>query len=184
MSAGSPRPCDPGPDLSRGFRALKVWATLKVFGTTAIGAVVERSCELARYLERRILATTELELMAPVELNIVCFRYRFDQEELADQLNRQIVIQLQEQGEVAPSTTIIGGRMSIRAAVVNHRTTQIEMDTLLAATLSCRPGFAGSRGKSERLEAWARALQRDTAARCPTRPTGRFAKGGGSHAAV
>ena len=136
MAAGSPWPCDLGPDLSRGFRALKVWATLKVFGTTAVGAVVERSCKLARYLERRILATTELELMAPVELNIVCFRYRFDQEELADQLNRQIVIQLQEQGEVAPSTTIIAGRVSIRAAIVNHRTTQTEMDTLLAATLA------------------------------------------------
>ncbi len=136
MSAGSPWPCDLGPDLSRGFRALKVWATLRVFGTAAIGAVVERSCNLARYLERRILATAELELMAPVELNIVCFRYRFDQEEFADQLNRQIVIHLQEQGEVAPSTTIIAGRVSIRAAVVNHRTTQTEMDTLLAATLA------------------------------------------------
>jgi aromatic-L-amino-acid decarboxylase len=136
MSAGSPWPCDLGPDLSRGFRALKVWTTLKVFGTNAIGAVVERSCALAQYLERRILASTELELMAPVELNIVCFRYRFDQDELADQLNRQIVIQLQEWGEVAPSTTTIAGRLWIRAAMVNHRTTQAEMDTLLAATLA------------------------------------------------
>jgi glutamate/tyrosine decarboxylase-like PLP-dependent enzyme len=136
MSAGSPWPCDLGPDLSRGFRALKIWTTLKVFGTNAIGEVVEHSCALARCLERRILASTELELMAPVELNIVCFRYRFEQEELADQLNRQIVIQLQEWGEVAPSTTTVAGRLWIRAAFVNHRTTQSEMETLLAAALA------------------------------------------------
>ena len=66
MSAGSPWPCDLGPDLSRGFRALKTWATLKVYGMNAIGAVIQRSCELARYLERRILSSNELELMAPV----------------------------------------------------------------------------------------------------------------------
>jgi aromatic-L-amino-acid/L-tryptophan decarboxylase len=135
MSAGSPWPCDLGPDLSRGFRALKTWATLKVYGMDAIGAVIQHSCELARDLESRILGSTELELMAPVELNIVCFRYRFADDELADQLNRQIVIQLQESGAVAPSATIVGGRLSIRAAMVNHRTSQTEMDTLVAAVL-------------------------------------------------
>src|SRR5271170_1087507 len=107
MSAGSPWPCDLGPDLSRGFRALKTWATLKVYGTNAIGAVISRTCELARYLECQIAATPELELMAPVELNIVCFRYRFEvaadvaAEELSNWLNRQIVIMLQEAGAVA-----------------------------------------------------------------------------------
>ena len=136
MSAGSPWPCDLGPDLSRSFRALKIWTTLKVFGMNSIGSVIQRSCELARYLESRILASMELELMAPVELNIVCFRYRFDQDELADHLNRQIVIRLQESGAVAPSATIIAGRVSIRAAMVNHRTSQTELDTLLAATLA------------------------------------------------
>jgi aromatic-L-amino-acid decarboxylase len=136
MSAGSPWPCDLGPELSRGFRALKTWATLKVHGMKAIGAVIQRSCELAQYLERCILGSTELELMAPVELNIVCFRYRFTDDKLADQLNRQIVIQLQESGAVAPSSTIIGGRLSIRAAMVNHRTSRAEIDTLMAATLA------------------------------------------------
>ena len=136
MAAGSPWPCDLGPDLSRGFRALKTWATLKVYGINAIGAVIQRSCELARYLESRILDSTELQLMAPVELNIVCFRYRFDPDEHADQLNRQIVIQLQEAGAVAPSATTVGDRFSIRAAVVNHRTSHAEMDSLVAATLT------------------------------------------------
>ncbi|MGA3011389.1 MAG: aminotransferase class V-fold PLP-dependent enzyme [Terracidiphilus sp.] len=76
MAAGSPWPCDLGPDLSRGFRALKVWFTLKVLGTQRLGESISRCCALARYLEGRISDTPELELMAPVELNIVCFRYR------------------------------------------------------------------------------------------------------------
>ena len=133
MSCGSPWPCDFGPDLSRGFRALKTWMTLKVYGTEAIGAAISRTCQLARYLEERIAQTPELELMAPVELNIVCFRYRADD---ADQVNRQIVIHLQESGAVAPSTTVLDGRVAIRTAIVNHRTGQAEMDTLLDGTLA------------------------------------------------
>jgi len=142
MSAGSPWPCDLGPDLSRGFRALKTWVTLKVYGMKAIGEVISNTCELARYLESRIAASPELELMAPVELNIVCFRYRCVTPgnsvtaEQSDQLNRKIVIRLQEAGSVAPSTTLISGQLAIRAAIVNHRTTRAEMDTLVEATLA------------------------------------------------
>jgi len=51
LAAGSPWPCDFGPDLSRGFRALKTWFTLKVYGTDALGAVISRTCALANYLE-------------------------------------------------------------------------------------------------------------------------------------
>ncbi len=141
MAAGSPWPCDLGLDLSRSFRALKTWATLKVYGTDAIGAVISRTCELARYLEGRISATPELELMAPVELNIVCFRYRFKAaadvaEDLLNHLHRQIVIALHEAGAVAPSTTRIGNSVVIRAAIVNHRTTRAEIDTLVEAVLA------------------------------------------------
>ena len=132
LAAGSPWPCDFGPDLSRGFRALKTWLTLKVYGTAAIGASISRTCKLARYLERRIAATPELELMAPVELNIVCFRYRAED---ADRLNRQIAIHLQESGVVAPSTTLLEGRVAIRAAIVNHRTGPADVDALLQETL-------------------------------------------------
>ncbi len=132
LAAGSPWPCDFGPDLSRSFRALKVWFTLKVYGTAAIGRTISRTCELARYLERRIAETPELELMAPVELNIVCFRYRAAD---SDRVNRQIAIYLQESGSAAPSTTILDGSVAIRAAIVNHRTSQVELDRLLAETL-------------------------------------------------
>ena len=145
LAAGSPWPCDFGPDLSRGFRALKVWFTLKVFGTAAIGRTISRTCELARYLQRRIGETPELELMAPVELNIVCFRYRACN---ADRLNRQIVIDLQESGAVAPSTTVLDGRVAIRAAIVNHRTGRSEIDALLKETL--RAGRKLLRGERSR----------------------------------
>jgi glutamate/tyrosine decarboxylase-like PLP-dependent enzyme len=142
LAAGSPWPCDFGPDLSRGFRALKVWFTLKVFGVDAIGASISRSCALARYLEARIAETPELELMAPVELNIVCFRYRpadsiaeDTNSDRSNQVNDEIVIRLQESGIVAPSTTRIRGRLAIRAAIVNHRTSRAEIDALVENTL-------------------------------------------------
>jgi aromatic-L-amino-acid decarboxylase len=118
LAAGAPWPCDYGPDLSRGFRALKTWFTLKVYGTAALGAAISRTCALARRLETLIAATPELELLAPVELNVVCYRYRSED---AQRINPRIVIELQESGAVAPSTTILDGRLAIRAAIVNHR---------------------------------------------------------------
>lgn len=132
LAAGSPWPSDFGPDLSRGFRALKTWFTLKVYGTEALGTVISRTCALARYLRDRIVDTPELELLAPVALNIVCFRYRHED---ADNLNAQIVIDLQESGIAAPSSTFIGNRLAIRAAIVNHRTQPRDIDAFLATAL-------------------------------------------------
>jgi aromatic-L-amino-acid decarboxylase len=133
LAAGQSWPCDLGPDLSRGFRALKTWFTLKVHGTVAIGEVISHTCALARYLERKVIATPKLELLAPVALNIVCFRYRGAD---ADRLNAEIVADLHESGIVAPSTTMIDGQLAIRAAIVNHRTSEREMDMLVDAVLA------------------------------------------------
>jgi glutamate/tyrosine decarboxylase-like PLP-dependent enzyme len=143
LAAGSPWPCDFGPDLSRGFRALKVWFTLKVYGIEALGAAISRSCRLARYLETRIAETPELELMAPVELNIVCFRYRGAgvNAENSDRINDEIAIRLQESGVVAPSTTRIAGHSVLRAALVNHRTSRKEIEALITNTLSVGRGI-------------------------------------------
>ena len=132
LAAGSQWPCDFGPDLSRGFRALKTWFTFKVYGTAALGAMISRTCELARYLEIKIATTKELELLAPVSLNIVCFRYRGEN---PDQLNAQIVADMHESGIAAPSTTILGGRLAIRAAIFNHRTEPRDIDALISAVL-------------------------------------------------
>jgi aromatic-L-amino-acid decarboxylase len=133
LAAGSPWPCDLGPDLSRGFRALKTWFTLKTFGTEKLGAMIARTCALAGYMEKRILAEPRLELIAPVQLNIVCFRYRAQD---ADRVNGEIVVALQESGIAAPSTTILDGQLAIRAAIVNHRTDTRDIDALIAAVLN------------------------------------------------
>jgi glutamate/tyrosine decarboxylase-like PLP-dependent enzyme len=133
MAANSPWPCDFGPDLSRGFRALKTWFTIQVYGAEKLGQVIAGTCALAQQLKQRIEEEPRLELLAPVALNIVCFRYRCEN---PDRVNADIVIALQESGIVAPSTTIIRGNLAIRAAIVNHRTTANEIDALIRATLS------------------------------------------------
>ena len=133
LAAGSFWPCDYGPDLSRGFRALKTWFTLKVHGVAQLGRVIARTCDLAQYLKTRIEATPALELLAPVPLNIVCFRYRSSD---PDRVNAEIVTDLQESGIAAPSTTILDGRLAIRAAIVNHRTEARDLDALVEATLA------------------------------------------------
>lgn len=132
LAAGTPWPCDYGPDLSRGFRALKTWFTLKTYGTDRLGAVMAHTCALAKYLEVRVAAEPRLELAAPVQLNIVCFRFRADD---SDRINAAIVADLQESGIAAPSTTVIDGRVAIRAAFVNHRTQRRDVDALIRATL-------------------------------------------------
>jgi glutamate/tyrosine decarboxylase-like PLP-dependent enzyme len=132
LAAGSPWPCDLGPDLSRGFRALKTWFTLKAFGTDKLGAMIERTCALARYLEAKVSAEPRLELLAPAQLNIVCFRYRSDD---PDRVNAEIVVDIHEAGIAAPSTTTLDGKLAIRAAIVNHRTDMIDLDALVGAVL-------------------------------------------------
>jgi aromatic-L-amino-acid decarboxylase len=132
LAAGASWPCDFGPDLSRGFRALKTWFTLKTYGTEKLGAMITRTCALAKYLEARVLAESRLELMAPVQLNIVCFRYRATD---ANAVNGDIVADIHESGIAAPSTTMLDGQLAIRAAIVNHRTDVCDIDALIAAAL-------------------------------------------------
>ncbi len=133
-ASAQPWPCDLGPDLSRGFRALKTWFTLVVHGTDAMGAAIAHSCALARQLEQRVQAHPELEMLAPVALNIVCFRYRAPD---ANAVNAEIVADLHESGVVVPSVTTLDGRTAIRAAIVNHRTTAADIDALVEAAVAC-----------------------------------------------
>ncbi len=131
LAAGEVWPCDLGPDLSRGFRALKTWFTFRVHGADKIGACIEHTCRVAKYLEKRLTEQSGLfEIVAPVALNIVCFGLRTSAD---GELNKAVAIDLQERGVAAPSTTIIGGRTVIRAAIVNHRTTEADIDVLMAA---------------------------------------------------
>lgn len=133
LAAGSPWPCDFGPDLSRGFRALKTWFTIKVYGAEKLGKVIANTCALAQYLHQKVEAEPRLELLAPVSLNIVCFRYRCED---ADQVNAHIIADLHESGIAAPSATTVNGQLAIRAAIVNHRTERHDIDAMLEAVLA------------------------------------------------
>ncbi len=139
LAGNHPWPCDLGPDLSRGFRALKVWMTVKAYGADRLGQIVDTSCAVAHHLATRIQREPALELLAPVALNIVCFRVRAGVD--ADRLNREIVADVQESGIAAPSTTTVDGTLAIRAAIVNHRTRNADVDAMVDAVLH----FAGMR---------------------------------------
>jgi glutamate/tyrosine decarboxylase-like PLP-dependent enzyme len=115
---------------------------LKTFGTERLGAVITRTCALAGYLESRVLAEPRLELLAPVQLNIVCFRYRAAD---SNRVNGDIVMDIQESGIAAPSTTLLESELAIRAAIVNHRTEACDIDALIAAVLE----FGARRSSSE-----------------------------------
>ena len=131
LAAGHPWPCDLGPDLSRGFRALKVWMTLRCYGADRLGQVADRCCAVARHLAARIQAEPRLELCAPVTLNVVCFRLRGG----TDRLQADLAADVQESGDAVPSTTRLDGRTVIRACIVNHRTREADADLLVDAVL-------------------------------------------------
>ncbi len=133
-AANAPWPCDLGPDLSRGFRALKVWMTIATYGADRMGQLVDDSCAVAQHLAARIGAEPSLELLAPVTLNIVCFRVCRGAADL-DHLNAELVKDLHESGIAVPSTTVIRGRRAIRAAIVNHRTTTRDADLMIDGLL-------------------------------------------------
>jgi glutamate/tyrosine decarboxylase-like PLP-dependent enzyme len=122
-----------------GFRALKIWMTLMAYGTEKLAAVVDNSVGLARLLAARIRQNPGMELITQPALNIVCFRVKsFSAEQTAN-----LVTALQENGSFAPSTTIIGGQLAIRVAIVNHRTTQLDVDALFKAVLRAAGAFGG-----------------------------------------
>jgi len=133
LAGGDFWPCDYGPDLSRGFRALKAWFNLKTHGADQIGRMIAGTVTLARLLAARVAAEPELELLSAVPLNIVCFGYRGTD---PDRLNAEIVADLHEAGRVAPSLTTVSGRTAIRAAIVNHRTTEDDVEALVTSVLA------------------------------------------------
>lgn len=133
LAAGEPWFTDYGPDLSRAFRALKVWFTIKEHGTHRLAAAIETNCEQARYLASRIEESSDFELLAPVVLQIVCFRPREPKldDAVLDGIVDEAVIRLQESGIAVISTTTVFGRRAMRASITNHRTTTADLDVVL-----------------------------------------------------
>jgi glutamate/tyrosine decarboxylase-like PLP-dependent enzyme len=138
MAGGLPF-ADRGVDLTRNFKALKVWMSLKAYGMDRFVEAVERNVDQARHVAGRVDGHADLERLAPAPLNIVCFRYRPSERTISDEaldaLNREILLQLQEKGIAVPSSTRIGGRYAIRAAFVGHRTTLADADALIDGVL-------------------------------------------------
>lgn len=126
---------DRGLELSRGFRALKVWMSFKEQGSDAIGAAISENIAQARYLGTLVDAAPDLERLAPVSLNIVCFRFSRPglTPENLNRLNQAILVQLQVRGIAVPSQTILGGAFAIRVCITNHRSERADFDALVEA---------------------------------------------------
>jgi aromatic-L-amino-acid/L-tryptophan decarboxylase len=126
-----------GLQTTRGFRALKVWMAVKEHGIAKFGRLIDQNIEQAQYLASMIETDPRLELMAPVNLNIVCFRYKgtIRDEEKLQAINTEIMLRLQENGTAAISDTVLRGRHSLRAAIVNHRTRDADLELLVKETV-------------------------------------------------
>ena len=135
---------DYGPQLSRGFRALKIWLNLKAYGVDKFARLIAQNVRQARYLKERVEASPELELLAPVPLNVVNFRYRTGVlgEAALNDLNARILIALQERGIAAPSSTMLRRRFAIRTCITNHRTRQEDLDALVTGVLALGREFS------------------------------------------
>ena len=127
---------DYGPELSRRFRALKVWMLLKGVGTDALGEAIENNIACARHFESLVRASDDFEMLAPIELSIFCFRYlpvqlKDESPEVIDAFNEHLLIALQRDGSSYLSNATINGRFALRGCVLNYRTTLRDMEILL-----------------------------------------------------
>lgn len=122
-----------GPQLSRGFRALKVWMGLKEHGVEKYGRLIQQNVDQCRYLVQLIERSPNLELVAPAPLNVVCFRYVRDglSADALNALNEELLNQLQESGVAAPSYATLQDRYALRVANVNHRTRREDFSVLV-----------------------------------------------------
>ena len=137
---------DYGPELSRRFRALKVWMLLKSVGLQALGEAIEKDLACARHFEKLVQNSEDFEMLAPVELSIFCFRHlparlkgalatgsseREKIEKHLDAHNERLLLALQRDGSSYLSNAQLRGRFSLRGCVMNYRTTLRDMEILL-----------------------------------------------------
>src|SRR5215216_576697 len=127
---------DYGPELSRRFRAFKVWMLLKGAGLDRLSAAIESNLACARHLESVVQASDDFEMAAPVELSIFCFRYvpaslRNESPNAIDAFNERLLVALQRDGSSYLSNTTLAGRFALRGCVLNYRTTLRDMEILL-----------------------------------------------------
>jgi aromatic-L-amino-acid/L-tryptophan decarboxylase len=123
-------------ELSRRFRALKLWLSLRYHGLAAFRSAIRTDLRHAQSLAELISGTPALELLAPVELSAVCFRYRQGEPGPAgDRLNAAILTRVIERGRVYLSNATLRGRFALRACFVNHRTTDHDVREIVPEVL-------------------------------------------------
>jgi glutamate/tyrosine decarboxylase-like PLP-dependent enzyme len=118
---------DHSPELSRRFRALKIWFLLKVHGARAVQEAIDGNIGVAQHLATIIKASDDFELMAPAPLSIVCFRYKGGD----DDFNKRLMVEVQRDGDSYLSNATINGRFALRACIVNFRTGIADVERLL-----------------------------------------------------
>jgi aromatic-L-amino-acid decarboxylase len=123
-----------GFQLTRASRALKTWFALRAYGLNRLSRIVERNMALAREFKRSVEKDECWQILAPVELSIVCFRYVPNPEWSEEDLNRlqyKILTELEQGGTAFLTPTVLGGRVALRVCFTNHRTTSKDSDELL-----------------------------------------------------
>jgi len=137
-----------GPEMSRRARSFTVWATLRAYGREGYRAIVERHLDLAQHLAARVDAAPDLERLAEVSLNIVCFRFRpggFEEDRL-DELNRRLGAAVIEDGRVAYGATDYGGTVALRPALTNWRIREQDVDLAVDVTRELGAKLAADMG--------------------------------------
>ena len=126
---------DYGVQLSRGFRALKIWMAFQTFGMNKHARLFAQNIAQAQYLAQLVERAPNLELTAPHPLNIVCFRYIAPNrnDEQLNAFNQELLARIQESGIAVPSSTTLRGKFSIRVAITNHRSRRQDFDLLIQA---------------------------------------------------
>jgi glutamate/tyrosine decarboxylase-like PLP-dependent enzyme len=121
---------DFGVELSRGFKSLKIWMCIKHQGINKFGRLIEQNINQANYLASLVQSLPELELLTPVTLNIVCFRFNPGNmnEDTLNRFNDELLLQLQESGDAILSSTVLHNKLALRAAITNHRTTFSDLE--------------------------------------------------------
>jgi aromatic-L-amino-acid/L-tryptophan decarboxylase len=126
-----------GMELSRGFKALKVWMSLREHGIEKYRRLIAQNIQQALYLGQEIQLQNELELMTEVSMNIVCYRYNpgnFTDDDL-NKLNKELLMRMHEQAIATPSYAILNGKYAIRVAITNHRTRKHDLNEMLLGTV-------------------------------------------------
>ncbi|MFI5115556.1 MAG: pyridoxal phosphate-dependent decarboxylase family protein [Terriglobales bacterium] len=125
-------------ELSRRFRALKLWLSLRYHGLANFRGAIRNDLAHAQLLAGLITKQPELELLAPVPLSAVCFRYRArgDVDSDCDALNQEILQRVVRRGKVFLSNATIHGRFALRACIVNHRTTSDDIEQVVSEVIA------------------------------------------------